>query len=34
MKFLWGVKPIKNTKVFELYAIKLSGAENGPVLIR
>ncbi|MDB5128296.1 protein translocase subunit SecDF [Mucilaginibacter sp.] len=32
MKFLWGVKPIKNTKVFELYAIKLSGAENGPVL--
>ncbi|MET3979418.1 SecD/SecF fusion protein [Mucilaginibacter sp. UYP25] len=32
MKFLWGVKPIKNTKVFELYAIKLAGAENGPVL--
>jgi SecD/SecF fusion protein len=32
LKFLWGVKPIKNTKVFELYAIKLAGAENGPVL--
>jgi SecD/SecF fusion protein len=32
MKFLWGVKPVKNSKVFELYAIKLSGAENGPVL--
>ncbi|MBB5397641.1 protein translocase subunit SecDF [Mucilaginibacter sp. AK015] len=32
MKFLWSVKPIKNSKVFELYAIKLSGAENGPVL--
>ncbi|MCO5934399.1 protein translocase subunit SecDF [Mucilaginibacter sp. RB4R14] len=32
MKFLWGVKPIKKTKVFELYAIKLAGAENGPVL--
>nr|WP_067061488.1 protein translocase subunit SecDF [Mucilaginibacter sp. L294] len=32
LKFLWGVKPMKNTKVFELYAIKLTGAENGPVL--
>ncbi|MES2062596.1 MAG: protein translocase subunit SecDF [Bacteroidota bacterium] len=32
LRFLWGVKPIKNTKVFELYAIKLAGAENGPVL--
>jgi SecD/SecF fusion protein len=32
MKFLWGVKPVENTKVFELYAIKLAGAENGPVL--
>lgn len=32
LKFLWGVKPMKNTKVFELYAIKLAGAENGPVL--
>jgi SecD/SecF fusion protein len=32
LKFLWGVKPIDKTKVFELYAIKLAGAENGPVL--
>ena len=32
MKFLWEVKPITGTKVFALYAIKLSGAENGPVL--
>lgn len=32
MKFLWGVKPIEKTKVFQLYAIKLAGAENGPVL--
>lgn len=32
LKLLWGVKPIEKTKVFELYAIKLSGAENGPVL--
>lgn len=32
VKLLWGVKPIENTKVFELYAIKLSGADNGPVL--
>ncbi|WP_454800828.1 protein translocase subunit SecDF [Mucilaginibacter phyllosphaerae] len=32
MKFLWGVKPEKGTKIFELYAIKLAGAENGPVL--
>ncbi|MFD0792298.1 protein translocase subunit SecDF [Mucilaginibacter litoreus] len=32
IKFLWGVKPEKDTKVFDLYAIKLSGAENGPVL--
>ncbi|GGH20005.1 protein translocase subunit SecDF [Mucilaginibacter phyllosphaerae] len=32
LKFLWGVKPEKGTKIFELYAIKLSGAENGPVL--
>ncbi|MFA6086014.1 protein translocase subunit SecDF [Mucilaginibacter sp.] len=32
LKFLWGVKPIEKTKVFELYAIKLAGAENGPVL--
>jgi SecD/SecF fusion protein len=32
MKFLWSVKPQDKTKVFELYAIKLVGAENGPVL--
>ncbi|MGN6181226.1 MAG: protein translocase subunit SecD, partial [Mucilaginibacter sp.] len=35
MKFLWSVKPDpsnKNAKVFQLYAIKLSGVENGPVL--
>jgi SecD/SecF fusion protein len=32
MKFLWGVKPREKTKVFELYAMKLAGAENGPVL--
>jgi SecD/SecF fusion protein len=32
IKFLWGVKPIEKTKVFELYAIKLAGADNGPVL--
>jgi SecD/SecF fusion protein len=29
---LWEVKPVKNTKTFALYAIKLTGAENGPVL--
>jgi SecD/SecF fusion protein len=32
MKFLWSVKPYDKTKIFELYAIKLTGAENGPVL--
>src|SRR6185437_15078680 len=32
MKFLWGVKPVGKTKTFELYAIKLVGADNGPVL--
>jgi SecD/SecF fusion protein len=32
MKFLWSVKPEPNTKVFELYAVKLVGATNGPVL--
>ena len=34
LKFLWEVKPIKDAKekVFALYAIKLSGAQNGPVL--
>ncbi len=33
MKFLWSVKPEDKTKVFQLYAIKLSGADNGPALI-
>ena len=32
MKLLWSVKPMDKTKTFELYAIKLAGAENGPVL--
>jgi len=34
LKFLWEVKPLKNNKdkAFALYAIKLTGAENGPVL--
>jgi SecD/SecF fusion protein len=32
LKFLWSVKPAKDSKVFELFAIKLAGAENGPVL--
>ena len=33
MKLLWSVKPIEKTKTFELYAIKLVGAGNSPVLI-
>jgi SecD/SecF fusion protein len=32
MKFLWSVKPMAKTKTFELYAMKLVGAENGPAL--
>jgi SecD/SecF fusion protein len=32
MKFLWSVKPIEKTKTFELYAIKLVGADNAAVL--
>jgi SecD/SecF fusion protein len=32
MKFLWSVKPIDKTKTFELFAIKLVGADNSPVL--
>ena len=32
MKLFWSVKPMDKTKTFELYAIKLAGAENGPVL--
>jgi len=32
IKFAWSVKPMEKSKIFELYALKLSGAENGPVL--
>jgi len=32
MKFLWSVKPDEKTKIFELYAMKLIGAENSPAL--
>ncbi|RYE20229.1 MAG: protein translocase subunit SecDF [Sphingobacteriales bacterium] len=32
LKLLWSVKPRDKTKVYELYAIKLAGAANGPVL--
>jgi SecD/SecF fusion protein len=32
IKFAWGVKPMEKTKIFELYALKLTGAENGPVI--
>jgi SecD/SecF fusion protein len=35
MKFLWGVKPnpeYTKAKIFELYAVKLTGADNGPAL--
>ena len=32
IKFLWSVKPTKGTKTFELYAMKLTGADNSPVL--
>jgi SecD/SecF fusion protein len=28
MKFLWSVKPIEKTKIFELYAMKLVGADG------
>ncbi|RYD94328.1 MAG: protein translocase subunit SecD, partial [Sphingobacteriales bacterium] len=31
LKLLWSVKP-REKKIFELYAIKLAGAANGPVL--
>jgi SecD/SecF fusion protein len=33
MKFLWSVKPMTKTKTFELYAMKLVGADNSPSLI-
>ncbi len=32
MKLLWSVKPREKSKTFELYAVKLTGAESGPVL--
>ena len=32
MKFLWSVKPQDKTKIFELYALKLVGAENAASL--
>jgi SecD/SecF fusion protein len=32
MQLLWGAKPAEGSKALQLYAIKLSGAENGPVL--
>jgi len=32
MKFLWSVKPHDKTKIYDLYAMKLSGGNNGPVL--
>ncbi|MES2279206.1 MAG: protein translocase subunit SecDF [Bacteroidota bacterium] len=32
LKLVWGIKPMDKTKIFELYALKLSGATNGPVL--
>jgi len=32
IKFLWGVKPLEKTKIFELYAIRLAGADNSAVL--
>ncbi|GAA4340335.1 protein translocase subunit SecDF [Mucilaginibacter gynuensis] len=32
MKLLWDVKAREKTKIYSLYAIKLAGAQNGPVL--
>ncbi|QKJ30550.1 protein translocase subunit SecDF [Mucilaginibacter mali] len=32
LKLVWGIKPMDKTKIFELYALKTSGASNGPVL--
>jgi len=31
-KFMWSVKPMENTKVFELYAIKVTSADGKPDL--
>jgi len=33
MRFLWSVKPMDKTKIFELYAMKLSGADNSAALV-
>jgi SecD/SecF fusion protein len=32
LKLLWDVKPYGTTKIFALYAMKLTGADNGPAL--
>ncbi|WP_113654767.1 protein translocase subunit SecDF [Pedobacter namyangjuensis] len=32
MKFMWGLKPITGTKIFELYAIKVTTLDGKPVL--
>jgi len=32
LKFAWAIKPEDKTKIFDLFALKLSGAANGPVL--
>jgi SecD/SecF fusion protein len=32
MQLLWGAKPAQGSKALQLYAIRLSGADNGPVL--
>jgi SecD/SecF fusion protein len=32
LKLVWSIKPMDKTKIFELFAIRLSGATNGPVL--
>lgn len=32
LKLVWGIKPKDKSKIFDLYALKASGATNGPVL--
>jgi SecD/SecF fusion protein len=32
LKLAWSIKPMDKTKIFELFALKQSGATNGPVL--
>ncbi len=32
LKLVWSAKPMDKTKIFELFALKLAGANNGPVL--